>query len=170
MPRAPERLGSALAAGPLTDEIVLRDANAPDREILFAWYEQGYRAHIETLWGWDEAWQRRDFAQLFAALPPAVVLQADRAVGYVQTQQRPDALHLANIVIRPAAQGQGIGSTILRELQQRAAARRWPVTLKVFRSNARALAFYRRHGFEVVAYSETHHRMRWAPGAPMPGE
>ncbi|MES1924510.1 hypothetical protein [Salinisphaera sp. T31B1] len=48
----------------------LRQALCFDQALLFAWHAEALRAHIERLWGWDEAWQRRDFARLFEALPP----------------------------------------------------------------------------------------------------
>lgn len=159
--------GSALAAGPVDDTLWLRVADAIDRPILFRWQTEAYRAYIETLWGWDEGWQQRDFERLFVALTPRVVMHhtedGSRAVGYIQTQRRSQALHLANIVLRPGSRGQGIGSRLLRHMQTQAAQARCAVTLKVFRCNERARVFYQRLGFVETSRNRTHFVLRWAP-------
>ncbi len=81
---------------------------------------------------------------------------ADSAVGYLllavpgATDEEP-LLELKQIYVRPSYQGTGLAD----ELMQRATARAdelgfagvWLGTSKV---NSRAIAFYRRHGFEVV--------------------
>ena len=157
---------SALSAGAVGDRLWLRVADAIDKPILFRWQVEAYRAHIEALWGWDARWQERDFNKLFAALPPLVIMQrgAD-AVGYIQSQRRAQSLHLANIVLRAEMRGQGIGTRMLGHLQSRASADGIAVTLKVFRSNKRALAFYRGLGFEETSRSNTHFELRWLPGS-----
>jgi len=156
-----------LEAGPIDSELALRAALACDEPMLYRWHVEAYRGHIERLWGWgwDESWQRRDFGKLFAALPPQVVVRGGEDIGYFQTQLRAADLHLANIVIRPAARGQGVGSTLLRHLQAEAMQLGPAVTLKVFRSNSRARYFYHRHGFEATGRSATHLEMRWADAA-----
>lgn len=154
-----------LKAGPTDSELALRDAVAVDEAMLYRWHAEAYRAPVEQLWGWDESWQRRDFGRLFAALPPLVVMRGSAGIGYIQTLARHDALHLANIVIRPAARGQGVGSALIRHLQVAAAKRRCAVTLKVFRSNPRAQVFYHRRGFEATGHSATHLDMRWPTAA-----
>lgn len=143
-------------------DLWLRDARPGDETVLFDWHAAAFRAHIERRHAWDESAQRRDFARLFAALPPRVVCRADSDIGYIQIQRRDNALHLANIVLCPPARGQGAGSALLRYLQGQAAQRGLAVTLKVFLGNTRAGAFYRRHGFAVTARNTTHRAMRWS--------
>ena len=156
---------AALEPGPVDDRLWLRAADALDKPILYRWQVAAYREHIETLWGWDAEWQARDFDKLFAALGPLVIMQRDAgercAAGYIQTQRRPRSLHLANIVLRADKRGQGIGMRVLRHLQSQAAARDMAVTLKVFCSNTRALAFYRRLNFQETGRTKTHVEMRW---------
>ena len=158
---------SALEPGAVDDRLWLRVADAIDRPILFRWQVEAYRAHIEALWGWDEAWQQRDFERLFAALTPRVIMQRagndSRAAGYIQTQRRSQSLHVANIVLRPDRRGQGIGSRLLRHMQMQAEQARCAVTLKVFRCNERGRVFYERLGFEETSRNRTHFVLRWAP-------
>ena len=154
----------ALVAGAVDETLSLRVADALDRPILYRWHVEAYRAYIEQLWSWDEDWQRRDFGKLFAALPPLVVMRHGMGVGYIQTQARDGALHLANIVLRPNARGQGVGAVLIRYLQSTAERQGRAVTLKVFRSNPRARAFYERHGFEATGETRMHIEMRWPAG------
>ena len=156
--------GAALAAGPIDDDLSLRVADALDKPILYRWHVEAYRDYIEQLWSWDEDWHRNDFGKLFAALPPLVLMQNGVGVGYIQTQARETSLHLANIVIRAPARGQGVGSAFVSYLQAYAEQRGLAVTLKVFRTNPRAQAFYSRHGFEVTGRTATHLEMRWPAG------
>jgi len=57
-----------------------RAAVEADREVLFAVYGKALRGFIEGLWGWDDAWQRRDFNRHFHAADITVVTEAERVV------------------------------------------------------------------------------------------
>ena len=59
--------------------------------------------------------------------------------------------------------GQGIGSQVLRGVQQGATAQGKPVTLRVLRVNKRAQALYAKHGFKVT--EESAERLHMASGA-----
>jgi ribosomal protein S18 acetylase RimI-like enzyme len=61
----------------------------------------------------------------------------------------------------PAYQGRGIGTTLIRRLQQRARKEGVPVTLQVFKVNP-ARALYERLGFKVTGETDTHCRMKWS--------
>lgn len=139
----------------------LRRARRDECQRLFTWYVAAYRDHIDTIWGWNDAWQRRDFGCLFERVRPLVVVDAARDVGYLQVLWRAGALHLANIVLVAEARGSGRGGRVLGHLQARAERLERAVTLRVFRTNARAGAFYARHGFWRSGQSDTHVEMRW---------
>lgn len=159
---------SALAPGVIGPGLALRAAIADDFEPLFACHEQAFCAHIVQLWGWDDAWQRRDFARLFAALSPLIVESGGTACGYLQVQQRAEALHLVNIALRPEARGQGIGGQLMSRLMRDARAQELDVTLAVFRTNRRAGAFYSRLGFMVEHTTTTHEHRRWSFATALP--
>lgn len=59
-------------------------------------------------------------------------------------------------------QGHGIGAGLLDLVRCRAASARLPVELSVLAPNTRALAFYRREGFEVVRRDDERAFMRWS--------
>ncbi len=155
-------LGTAgLQPGPITATLALHAATVDDYEPLFACHTAAFRAHIEQLWGWDEAWQRRDFARLFEALPPLIVVSRGTASGYIQTQRRADAIHLVNIALLAEARGQGIGSQLIDGLKRVARDQGLAITLAVFRTDARAAAFYTRLGFIAEHAGKTHEYRRW---------
>jgi len=154
---------SALQPGPITPRLGLRAATDDDHELLFAWHSAAFCGHIERLWGWDETWQRRDFARLFEALPPLIVQSDGMACGYIQTQQRADAIHLVNIALRAETRSHGIGGQLMARLQHLADERGDDVTLAVFRTNTRAAVFYARLGFVIERTTETHEHRRWSP-------
>ncbi len=143
----------------MTLPVSRRPAQDSDREFLFRLLEQSLRKYVEeALGGWDEAAQRRDFnARLL--LPTHEILERDgRAIGCLSTAQLPDAIALHRVFLLPEAQGQGVGTELVREVIARAAALGLPVRLRVFKTNP-AHELYRRLGFAVVGESETHFQM-----------
>ncbi len=60
--------------------------------------------------------------------------------------------HLMMIGIQPSRQGQGLGSTLLQPMLDRADAEEIPCMLES--GNERNLPFYQRHGFEVAAHHQ----------------
>lgn len=94
-------------------------------------------------------WTRGNFADSLAAGHRAIVAREQGALaGYAVVMQVLDEAHLLNISILPELQSGGRGWALLQHLlaqaRQHAATRMF---LEVRRGNARAQAFYRRHGF-----------------------
>jgi [ribosomal protein S18]-alanine N-acetyltransferase len=101
-------------------------------------------------------WSRGNFADSLAAGYSAELLTtrehgARVVLGYFIAMTGVDELHLLNITVAPAWQGQGHGSRLLDDVQTLARhqklAQLW---LEVRHSNQRARALYRRYGFEEV--------------------
>jgi len=75
-----------------------------------------------------------------------------RIVGFSMTLHAPDIAHLLVIAVAPDAQGEGVGTALIRHCEKEARIRGLPaLLLEVRPSNANALAFYHRHGFEQIA-------------------
>lgn len=93
-------------------------------------------------------------AWMLVAESTATLRRAERhspCLGYYVAMQGVDELHLLNITVHPAHQGQGWGRRMLAHLgaqaQALAATQVW---LEVRQSNQRARALYERWGFEAV--------------------
>jgi predicted acetyltransferase/ribosomal protein S18 acetylase RimI-like enzyme len=139
-----------------------RPIRAEDFETLYGLHREAYRAHIERTWGaWDDGWQRTNFAEESAQSTCEALIDHEALVGYVQFVEEPHQVRLWNIVIRPDRRGQGIGSGVLLDLQQRAATRRVPLTLRVFLSNDFAYRFYIRLGFRERSRSNEAIELVW---------
>ncbi len=128
----------------MSDAVDIRPAALEDLESLFDLHRTVFRSHIEEIWGWDEEWQRSRFRQEFDSSVTSVVQVAGRTVGYVQTVVDANQLYLQNIALHPEVQRQGIGTCLVKRLQQDAVERNVPVNLSLFRTNPQAVNFYER--------------------------
>lgn len=138
-----------------------RPATDSDLTALFDLHRAVFREHIEKIWGWDESWQRANFAVEFACTATSVFEQGGRIIGYVQILEKEDRIHVKNIAISHEYQGKGIGSRILKKLQLQAAARQVPLQLGAFRTNTLAQKLYERLGFRRTGATDTHIEMSW---------
>lgn len=168
-PRAQPHPGDAISL----PGVRLRPARTADLPFLRQLYRAGREAELEAL-GWPET-ARRDFCRSqFEAqhldytrrFPSALFLvleQRRQPVGRLTVDPSGDGLHLIDIALLPAVQGQGTGTAVLLALQDWGRAIQKPVTLHVLRSNSRAAGLYRRLGFLRVAAEATHDQYCWHP-------
>ena len=146
----------------MTPPFSRRPARDADREFLFRLLEQSLRKYVEEAFGgWDEAAQRRDFDRRLLLSTHEILERDGRAIGCLSTAQLPDAIALHRVFLLREAQGQGIGTALVREVIARGAALGLPVRLRVFKTNP-AHELYRRLGFAVVGEDATHFRMERA--------
>lgn len=95
-----------------------------------------------------------------------------RLAGFVvSTRHGPDSLELDWLMVHPDHHGAGIGALLIEEGVAWLGKDR-PLWLNVIRANARAIAFYRKFGFEVDPATATDHAiphwvMRRPPDAPI---
>jgi [ribosomal protein S18]-alanine N-acetyltransferase len=95
-------------------------------------------------------WTRGNFIDSLAAGYPSQVLYGPQGelLGYFVAMEGVEELHLLNITVTPAAQGQGHARFMLDELCALARSRRArQIWLEVRESNLRARAVYERYGF-----------------------
>lgn len=97
-------------------------------------------------------WSRGNFVDSLAAGHVAeLLLEAGAVIGYIVAMHGVDEMHLLNITITPAWQGQGHGSVLLAALADKARERGLArVLLEVRAGNTRARALYARHGYVEI--------------------
>lgn len=140
----------------------LRPAEERDREFLYQVKKQSNFGYISDLWGWDEDFQRREFARDFQQIREFSVISVDDAdAGFLQLQNGSDFRNVAEIHLLPPFQGQGIGSAVLRNIQ--ADAEGLPVLIGCFRANKRAYQLYQRLGFAPITENDTHFILIYNP-------
>lgn len=97
-------------------------------------------------------WNERDFADelLFPDSICTVLEENDGILTYACARQVPDGFELLKIATRKDAQGKGLAGILLEEVVSLAKESDYPdIFLEVASNNETALAFYRKHGFEV---------------------
>jgi GNAT superfamily N-acetyltransferase len=122
--------------GPL--EIALRPAGLEDSEFCFRLHKAAMGEYVRSIWGWDEQLQR-DYHDRGFVPGRWQIITVDRAdVGVISVEYNPSCIYLARIEIHPGHQGRGIGSQLIRDLLDQAAASGRSVALDVFSINDRA--------------------------------
>ncbi len=128
-------------------DFALRPATDADREFCFALHKASMGDYVAAIWGWDDAVQREFFDRAWDLANTQIVTVADRDVGILKLERRPEAVYIALVEIHPDHQGSGIGSAIVRQVIADADRRGRPVELDVLNVNTRAQALYRQLGF-----------------------
>ncbi len=149
---------------PTTPDWGLRPARAEDREFLRRLHELSFRRHVELVWGWDDDEQLAFFERRFQPARLQNVQSGGEDVGVLSVEDLDGELFLADIEIHPRWQGRGIGSSIVRSLQDRAGTAGKALTLEVLHVNSRARALYERLGFRPTEEDGIRARLHWDTG------
>ncbi len=146
-------------------QLEIRKGGAPDREWLFKLYARSLKKYIDQLWGWVEAYHRREFtASMRPELFDIVQVNGKDVGGYILVE-KPNCYWLRMMLIEPGHRRRGLGSALLQRMQARAAAADKPLELSVFKNNP-AQAFYARLGFTACREDEFMVFMRWRQNGP----
>ena len=138
----------------------LRPALREEFAVLYAIHRAAMEQYVAETWGsWDEAFQRAHFAENWPEERQAITVAGETA-GFLDLSERDGELWVGNIELAPEWQRRGIGSTVLADIQRRAAAEGRAVGLQVLRVNP-ARGLYLRLGFRDTGESTTHHQMSW---------
>lgn len=141
--------------------VVIRPAMPADTDtIVEVWLAASRESHDFVAY---DVWLSHADAMRDVYLPESDTFVAADSTGGVIGFASLAGSELAALFVEPSRQGDGVGSSLVRRVQ----ASRETLTLGAYTRNARALAFYRRHGFlpleeridERTGERET--RMRW---------
>jgi ribosomal protein S18 acetylase RimI-like enzyme len=156
------------------DDITLRALDAEDEPVLFQLYMAVRSAEL-GMENWPAAQrdatlriqfvaQRRGYREQYPNLDERLILRGGSPIGWVVVDGS-DSRQLCGIDIALLAEArrQGLGTRVMRSLQEEAAAGNRPFVIVVERRNVGALAFHRRLGFRTVGETEVHAVMEWRP-------
>jgi ribosomal protein S18 acetylase RimI-like enzyme len=139
-------------------EFTTEPATEEDKEFLHVLHRLAYKKVVIQQFGaWDEEWQRQYFEKKWPQAHYQIIEQAGRRIGVWVTHQK-DHIFLNEIQLLPDFQGQGIGSTLIKQELEQARALNLPMRLRVLKAN-RARKLYERLGFVVYDETETHFLM-----------
>lgn len=155
--------GFSLRAAHAGDLPWLRDLYASTRAEEMApvpWPEIAKRSFLDQQF----ALQHQHYLNHFGDADFLAIEHAEHgpAGRYYLQRVAPDHL-LVDISLFPALRGSGVGTALIRQSQQDAAALGRGMRLHVQQSNPGARRLYERLGFVVESDEGTHRPMRWAP-------
>jgi ribosomal protein S18 acetylase RimI-like enzyme len=128
----------------------MRPATQCDPTFLLDLHRTTMRAVIEKAWGWDENWQKSDLEKRLAECDVYVLSMASKPIGALFLERRPGSIYVRELQVVPEFQGQGIGTSVLRQVINDAAAKNKCVALQVAIENVGARRLYERLGFQVI--------------------
>jgi len=169
----PERARNEDSPG--ADAIALRPAVADDAAFLFEVFAST-REPERGLATWDDAaWeefvrmqfdaQRRHYARHFPGAEQSVVFCDGMAVGRIWVFRAESEMRLLDIAILPEHRNLGIGTRLLRGLQEEARAAGVPLRHSVELGNSGARRLYERLGFAAIETRGLHTLMEWVSPA-----
>ena len=138
-------------------DYLLRDARPDDQAQIYHLKAQSVRPYVEKIWGWDEVYQQQDFARDFQAIEHFQVIEVGgNFAGFLQASFLDPYYEIQELHLLPAYRGKGIGSQILRQLQETCTAQGQTIRIGCFRENQRAKALYEKLGFVETSETDTH--------------
>jgi len=102
-------------------ELELRPADATDVEAVRCLVREAYAVYVPRI-GREPAPMAADYEGLVAAGEVTVAVEDQAIVGVIVLRAQPDSLLVENVAVAPAAQGRGIGRTLLAHAEIRAGA------------------------------------------------
>jgi GNAT superfamily N-acetyltransferase len=157
-----ELLTERLAGAPAFRGWALRPAQRDDEAFLFALHRDAMRAYVDATWGWNEDWQRANFAATFAPGRQAVIVQdgaALRDVGRISLTRHWRKIFLRDIELFGPERNHGVGTALIGAVLTLARDSGRYVELRVLRCNP-AQRLYARVGFRVIEDDGARLRMR----------
>lgn len=141
----------------------LRQATEKDKEFLYQLHVAAMGEYIEATWGWHETWQREYFNRKLDPLPRKIIQVQGQDAGVLVVRWEPDRFFIELIELLPMYQGHGVGTAVIRHIQQRASEQHLPITLHVLKANKPARQLYQRLDFRITEEREERFVMTWLP-------
>ena len=132
--------------------ISFRPIKHKDFEFLWRLHNAALKDYITQTWGWDEDWQKRNFAEIFKTEKAKIIVFEKKDIGYWEVGEREVETVLISIRLLPKYQRRGIGTKIIEDLLDNS---QKPIRLQVLKVNP-AKKLYERLGFEIFDETDTH--------------
>ena len=140
----------------------IHDANRPELQLL-----DGGEDFVHAIFDMQLRARDAEYARHFENALYYMIEKAGDTIGRLVLDFSRDEVRIVDLALLPGFHGQGIGTTVLRAMQDVAARVSAPVVLSVRRDNPGATRLYASLGFlpdGTVDASGLHCQMRWLPG------
>ena len=152
------------------NSIRLRAATPTDEAFLLKLYESSRGDDLRGL-GWEEERiseflkmqyeaQQRFVESEYKRAANQIVLREDNLLGRLLVDRREHEIRCIDLALLPEYRNAGIGTFLLRQLQEEANRGRKPLRLQIIRFN-RAVNLLERLGFARTSETGTHFQMEW---------
>src|SRR4051812_36055967 len=157
-------------------EVELRPATPDDYEELVSVYASTRAAELAQVTFWDDAQkfdfcrmqydaQKADYDQRYPDPQYDLILLEGQTAGRIWVGRDDELIHMLDLSLLPSAQGQGIGTALVRRLIEEARASGKSLRHMVFVMNEGARRLYERLGFVVFEEIGPYLHMEWRPGS-----
>lgn len=120
-------------------------------DIVFTTVKQGLYTHIDTVFGWNDAFQIKRLKSEYEWDWFYWIKVEQKRIGLLCFKPYDHAIHIHFLIIFPDFRKQGFDRLIMQQVCQNTKAQgRKQVTLSSFRCNTGAIAFYHSLGFKVT--------------------
>jgi len=123
-------------------------AKEHEKGYFFKLYCDSMKNHIETLWGWDQNWQINDFESRWNSSVNYTLFNAGKRIGYFQVIEEKNGAYIMMFIIDIKYRSKGVGRHALTLLKKSLSNK--PLSLRVFKTNIKALSFYEKNGFLIT--------------------
>jgi GNAT superfamily N-acetyltransferase len=122
-------------------------------EILHAIRMKAMKESLCRIGRYDPARSYNRFRSVFSACDTQYIVLNKEKVGFFAVKRTERDMHLEHLYLLPAAQGQGVGSAVLRWVFEEADASTSALHVTALRDSD-ANQFYKRHGFIFLSETE----------------
>jgi len=137
---------------------VFASTREPERHAI-AWEAEAWETFVRT----QHAAQRTHYETHFPDAAHSVILCGRKRVGRLWVYRSEAEIRLLDIAVLPEHRGRGIGTRVIRTLQEEARQADLPLHHAVELANASARRLYERLGFASIETRGIHTLMEWTP-------
>ncbi len=137
--------------------ISFRAVTSEDEEFLLKLYKSSRGDDLRAM-GWSED----RISEFLEMQYEEIVLLDGKPAGHLSIERRENEIRCVDIALLPENRHAGIGTLLIRRLQNEARGLSKPLRLQVIRFN-RAVTLLERLGFVRTSETGTHFHMEWVP-------
>lgn len=161
-----------MTAADSAESISFRKVASGDDKLLLNIYQSSRGDDLRGL-GWAEdriseflgmqyEAQQKFYASEYNRAVDEIILREDKPAGRLIVERREHEIRFIDVALLPEHRNQGIGTFLIRQLQEEARRERKPLRLQIIRFN-RAVNLLERSGFVRTSETGTHFQMEWKP-------
>lgn len=141
------------------EQLSLRKASENDYEFFYEVKKTVLKHYIETIWGWDEDFQRKFHEENYSVDNTNIIMVNNEDAGTLEIKEDEESIFISSLYILPAYQGKGIGSKIITDFIKQAENEKKRVELEVLKLNVGAQKLYKKLGFTLTERDDTKYFM-----------